>query len=87
MSVDRAIALGNRLLADCRAHLRKHAGKPEINSDPLFALSYVMAEFIAASSATEAEIDEGIRLNSEIMAGRAREALPDVIARRKRRAN
>lgn len=85
--VDRALQLGNRLLAQCRAHMRKHRADENVDADPPFALTYVIAEFIAASSNDVADIDAGLAILIDIARERAVEALPDVIARRKRRAH
>lgn len=87
MTVARAITLANRLLKECRAHLRRQGNVTNIQADPLFSLSYVMAEFIAASSNTEGDIEQAITINSDIIRGRARERLAEMIANRKRRMN
>lgn len=83
MSVNSGIKLGNRLLRICRAHVAKHHEAP----DPLFALSYVTAEFLAAVATSPEHLEQGIKLHAEMFGARAREAYPMALERRRKRMN
>jgi hypothetical protein len=76
--VDRSLALGNRLLKECRAHVRRTQDFASV----LLGITYVHAEFIAAASLDEAAIDEGIAIAVEQIKARAMERLEEMNAAR-----
>lgn len=77
--VDRSLALGNRLLKECRAHARRTGDLASIG----LALAYVQAEFLAATAeGDEKRLDAGIAIFVDQMRARALERWPEIEAAR-----
>ncbi len=81
--VDRSMVLANKLLKLCRADVKQHADMAGV----LLALTYVLAEFVAAPAVDNEHLEEGLAECGAMLRGRALECMVEQAERKRRSMN